>query len=275
MRLVGVLGAWLAMLHGLAAGAGVESRDADVLRIGFGSCANQRKPNPMWRVMREAAPDLMVLLGDNVYADSVIVPPLRTPATVEALEQSYAQLLSLPDFQALRADTPLLAVFDDHDYGKNDGDESWELRTTAQRLLQDTFDQDPRLGIASRRQQSAMYTVWRHQWHGLRVRIILLDNRSHKSRQPRFYVSEHHAQDMLGPEQWSWLESELRTQSADLTIIGSGLQFVAQDKVAGEQWGRFPASRAKLLALLATTNTANVVFLSGDVHLAEMPLPRE
>ena len=44
---------------------------------------------------------------------------------------------------------------------------------------------------------------------------------------------------------------------------------LAQDKLIGEQWGRFPASRAKLLALLHVTQTP-VVLLSGDVHLAEV-----
>jgi len=93
-----------------------------------------------------------------------------------------------------RAKTPILATVDDHDYGVNDGDKHWKYKQEAKELLIDHFDQvsptclsclaqftsagqDPRLGIASRANQSTMHVVWRTNFKGLRVRVILLDNR--------------------------------------------------------------------------------------------------
>ena len=42
------------------------------------------------------------------------------------------------------------------------------------------------------------------------------------------------------------------------------------DPLVAESWSNFPQSRAKLLALVAVTQTPGVFFLSGDVHFAEI-----
>ena len=41
----------------------------DTVRIGVASCANERLENPFWRLLRDRQPDMVALLGDNVYAD--------------------------------------------------------------------------------------------------------------------------------------------------------------------------------------------------------------
>ena len=59
-------------------------------------------------------PDLFVWLGDNIYVDTYDKP--------ERFEQLYGQLGANPRYQKLKAACPQLAVWDDHDYGLNDGD---------------------------------------------------------------------------------------------------------------------------------------------------------
>lgn len=77
-------------------------------------------------------------------------------------------------------------------------------------------------------------------------------------------------QDILGSDQWEWLDHELSTNSADINIIGTGLQILANDKLVGEGWFQYPGSQAKLLSLFARTKTSGVVLLSGDIHYSEM-----
>lgn len=61
--------------------------------------------------------------------------------------------------------------------------------------------------------------IWRLGVAPRRVRIVLLDNRH--ARDP--YGGR--GQDMLGEEQWAWLEAELRDgEPAEVTVIGAGLQ---------------------------------------------------
>jgi alkaline phosphatase D len=60
---------------------------------------------------------------------------------------------------------------------------------------------------------------------------------------------------MLGEEQWKWLEKELRDNDAQITFIGSGVQVISDDKnvlVEAESWGKHPASRTRLLHLIAS-----------------------
>ncbi len=163
----------------------------------------------------------------------------------------------------------VVGVFDDHDYGKNDGNRVYSVKEESRQLLFDF------LGVpvdAPRRQQAGAWDVSIFGVPGRHIRVILLDNRSQQDPlESRFFGRGKQAgQDILGREQWAWLEAELRTRRAEVNIIGAGLQFLSDDKFLAEGWYHFPGSQAKLLSLLAVTNTTGTVFLSGDVHLAEM-----
>ena len=75
---------------------------------------------------------------------------------------------------------------------------------------------------------------------------------------------------LLGEEQWAWLEEELR-QPADVRIICSSISFGSQYNQNGDEvWAIFPREQARMLALLHTTRARGVLFVSGDLHYAEL-----
>ena len=79
---------------------------------------------------------------------------------------------------------------------------------------------------------------------------------------------------MLGEAQWKWLEHELRNSKANLNILCSSVQVVA-DEHGHEKWGNFPNERKRLLQLIRNAKPKNLLILSGDRHMAEiskMPL---
>ena len=122
--------------------AASESVDEPLLKIGFGSCHDQKVADqPMWRLLSKRNLDLMVMLGDNVYADKPGPYRGRMPATKEELYKSYDVLFSEPNFLHFLNTTPILATMDDHDYGINDGDHRWKYKADAQHLLISHFDQ--------------------------------------------------------------------------------------------------------------------------------------
>jgi hypothetical protein len=96
------------------------------------------------------------------------------------------------------------------------------------------------------------------------VRFILLDSR---------FFQDSAADDMLGAAQWAWLEKQVHTsEPTDLFVLTSGVQLVSTDKRIGEGWRLLPRSRARIFEIFASRTTnrdAMVLFLSGDVHLAE------
>ena len=81
--------------------------------VAFGSCADQNKPQPVWKAIAADKPDLFIFGGDNVYAS-------EQPWSLANLQRSYKRLREMPGFAALTRRVPHLQIWDDHDYGMND-----------------------------------------------------------------------------------------------------------------------------------------------------------
>src|SRR5207249_9819511 len=56
-------------------------------RIAFGSCADQDKPLPIFDTITAAKPELLLMIGDNIYAD--IGLPKGKKATPEIIKEKY------------------------------------------------------------------------------------------------------------------------------------------------------------------------------------------
>ena len=241
-------------------------RHAVLRKLGFGSCIDQDRPQPIWNAILADAPELFVFGGDNVYAST-------PPWSHEKLQRAYAKLAAVPGFGRLRSSVPLLATWDDHDYGANDGGVEFPHKQASK----DAFlafwgvaGEDPR------RMREGLYHAVRIGPPGRQVQIILLDGRWFRSTlrrtdQPmaagkeRYLPDPDPAKTMLGEAQWHWLEQQLN-QSADLRLIVSGVQVLAQGH-GWECWGNLPREQARLLDLVHQTRAAGVVFLSGDRHV--------
>nr|WP_254448622.1 alkaline phosphatase D family protein [Spirosoma rhododendri] len=118
--------------------AQVASSRKAIQTIAFGSCSRQSLPQPLWDDIVAAKPDLWIWLGDNIYGDS---------ESMDTLRAKYALQKSNPIYQQLRQSTPILGVWDDHDYGVNDGGKEYPRRRESQQVMLDFLDvpaNDPR-----------------------------------------------------------------------------------------------------------------------------------
>ncbi len=262
-------------LAALAAGcgAGPEARDLDagapgpaLTRVALGSCAKQDDPQPIWDRIIAWRPELFLFLGDTVYAD--------TDDEAEMLA-AYAALSAQPGWQRMRTTCPIVATWDDHEYGENDADGTFPFKETAERLFLDFFEvppDDPRRG------RPGVYEAWTFGPPGRAVQVILLDLRFFRSpfgRRARtaaeeeagigpWGASDDPAATMLGDAQWRWLEDRLR-EPADVRIIGSSVQVIASEH-GWESWGHLPTERRRLFDLIGATGADGVVLVSGDTH---------
>ena len=241
-----------------------------VSRVAFGSCAREDRDQDIWSSIVGVEPDLFLFAGDNVYVDLLEVPTRR-----EEFTASYAALGAKPGWQALQATCPVLATWDDHDYGKDDAGVEWALKGVAQEAFLDFFGVPE---ASPRRAREGVYHSSLHGPEGRRLQVILLDTRTHRTALTRnpgdrgergpYLPGDRPDQTMLGAEQWSWLEDQLRTP-ADLRLVVSSVQ-VVPDEHGWEGWCNMPAERARLFGLIEDTGAAGVVFLSGDRHLIEL-----
>ena len=247
---------------------------ADTVRVAFGSCADADQPDhPIWNALYQAQPDALLMIGDNVYADS---PEFRSSPSREGLETEYAKLEATPAFQRLRDVVPIYATWDDHDYGLNDGGKEFSLKDVSQQVFFDFWR------VPSDRPERQTPGIYAERWlskAGLRIQVLLLDTRYFRSaltpdplngRCPvrNYGINLADEATILGRAQWQWLKERLR-EPADVRVIASSVQVVS-DEHCWERWGVFPKERARLFRMIARSGARNVFLVSGDRHLGEI-----
>ena len=259
----------------LAVAVSVHAEDP-LSRIAFGSCANEHRPQPVWEAINDTKPQLFIFMGDNVYVDS---------ADPAKLKESYETFAAVPGVVDLRESTPILATWDDHDYGKNDVGAEWEGKEAAKEAFMEFFDTP---NDSPLRQRGGVYDAKIFGPEGKRVQVIMLDTRwfrgplrkmtkedvkearaKTKKKVGRYLPDDESDSSMLGDEQWAWLIEELK-KPAELRLLVSSIQVIPNEH-GWEKWGNLPRERKKLLDAIRD-NATNVVILSGDRHLSEISL---
>jgi len=243
-----------------------------VERIAFGSCLDEEKPPPRWQTIIDRKPQLFMMLGDNVYADTAKGKDVG--GDLAEMRRAYAALGAEVGFRELRSRIPILAVWDDHDYGLNDSGVENPLKAEAKSIFVDFFDV---AGDDPMRQREGTYQAGVYGPEGRRLQIILLDTRWFRSElkktdaldvpgKQRFVPDDDATKTMLGEDQWRWLGEQLR-QPAEVRLIVSSIQILAEGH-GWERWGNFPRELRRLTQLIDETRANGVIFLSGDRHRA-------
>ncbi|GEO15121.1 alkaline phosphatase D family protein [Microvirga aerophila] len=244
-----------------------------LLRIAFGSCADEEKPQPIWDAILMYRPQLFLFAGDNVYGDVRQGRNVPDAELLQSLQESYAQAGRMPGMARLRSTIPHLATWDDHDYGKNDAGAEFAGRHEAQKLFLQFWNVPP---ADVRHRREGIYHSQTFGPDGQRVQVILLDTRFFRSPlkptdqrnaagRERYLPDDDQSKTMLGEAQWSWLEDRLR-EPADVRLIVSSIQVVAEGH-GWERWGNLPRERQRLYDLIRSTAAGGVILLSGDRHV--------
>lgn len=259
-----LVGFTFGMPAGSAQDVGSETKSGPALdRILFASCLREDRPAPIFESMRREKADLVLLLGDNIYADT---------DDMEVMKSKYAKLAAVDGFARLRMEAPFMATWDDHDYGLNDAGADYEKRAEAQELFVNFWGDSP---DSPRRSREGIYESRLLGPEGKRVQVLMLDTRYFrgplKTGERRvggpYYPELDPSVPMLGEAQWTWLEQQLR-KPADLRLMVSSIQFLAT--AAGQEtWSNLPAERQRMIDLITETGAEGVIFLSGDRHWSE------
>jgi hypothetical protein len=159
--------------------------------------------------------------------------------------------------------SPIIGIWDDHDYGMNDANKYFLYKEEIKKHYLDFLD-EPR-NSPRRKEGDGIYTTYSFgdtNTHKT-VRFILLDVRYDKD---SLYIDEN--PDVLGSQQWLWLEETLKNSNETFIFIASGTQILPFNRLITESW--FGLSRERLFNLIAKYKKSGVVILSGDIHMAEI-----
>lgn len=267
-----------ALLGGLAAGAALAGCAQPApppaagpaapgrVRIGVVSCCDQTKPQPLWSAVLAEAPEHLVFAGDNVYAS-------EQPFSIAELRAAYAQQARVEGFRRVRERIAHSAIWDDHDYGLNDGGQEFQHKQASKDAFLD-FWAVPAVD-ERRAREGLQHATWVQQG-GRRVQLIVLDTRWWRSPlkptdqrgargKERYLPDADPTKTMLGEAQWTWLAQRLR-EPADAHVVVSSIQLLAEGH-GYERWGNLPLERERFFRTVRDSGARHVVLASGDRHI--------
>ena len=235
----------------------------EIVTLGFGSCLHQDRSMAILNTIEKKELDLFMFIGDNVYGD-------QEDGELDKLIRTYKQQYNnLEDFLK---NVSTEFIWDDHDFGLNDGGSNYRYKDRAKELFLETWqipENDPR------RQRDGLYFDKMVKKNGLKIHLIFLDNRTFKSEwkltdefnkegKERYVEDFNPEKTLLGEKQWSWLKDKLKVDS-NIKIILSSLQILSLGH-GWESWDKFPLERSRIFNLIDESNVSNFFILSGDRH---------
>lgn len=238
--------------------------DPPAFSVAFGSCtyineAADDRPGTQYggdyeifASIAQKKPDLMIWGGDNTYYREI------DWTSESRMRYRNAHTRSAPELQPLLGTAHHYAIWDDHDFGPNDADRTYNMRGAALRTFKlfwanHTYGTEDAEGVFGR-------FVWGD------VEFFLLDNRYHRS--PNRMADSPEKQ-MFGARQMQWLKESLISSDASFKIVVAGNQML--NPVAfHESFTNYTREQQELLGWIKGQNVPGVVFLSGDRHHTEL-----
>jgi alkaline phosphatase D len=246
---------------------------------GGGYCRDVEDGYPIFDVMARLHPDLFLFVGDTVYADRLCGTASHVPgadfiaATVQQFHAKHRYNRADRALQAFFRRTAVFAIWDDHEVRNNFAGPTEPLMPVGRQTFLDYW---PIAGPPE--EPTRLYR--RVRW-GRDVEIFILDTRQYRSPNA---AHDGPGKTMLGEAQRRWLLEGLVHSDATWKLVvstvplgmftggtvsdswsSSNLLGYARNSGTGFVW-----ERDLILGTLRRDGVRNVVFVSGDVHHAEI-----
>jgi hypothetical protein len=229
------------------------------VRILFGSCV--REPEDTSNILRKMADegaDLMMFVGDNTYFDLHDDDVVHDADNERLMMAAHIRWRKAPGMRELCGNVSTLAIWDDHDYGRDNSGGDSPTKLEALRCFKRMWAQR-HYGLPD--EQGIFSTVRCGP-----VQIFLLDVR---------FKRGHGL--IISPEQMNWLKQQLITTDAPVKLIVSGSQ-ILPELASRESWECWQHNGPKqfddLLTFIAEHPINGVILATGDVHLGHLMFSR-
>lgn len=242
------------------------------VRIAFGSCCKEQEFGgvaPVFDAMAAAGADVNLFLGDNCYYVRGDADPDRYFGTggdvgewsrADTMLARQLRTRRLPELGPVLRAAPCYATWDDHDYGPNNSDRTFEGRDRALAVFRQVWA-NPSYGTPD---TPGVFCSFRRG----PVEVFVMDGRFHRL-SPDDGVPDEVAC-IWGDAQLRWLLDGLRASDAPVKVIANGSQVVNKGKAKDDNhWHEARREYYRLLDGLESVDGV-VVFLSGDRHYSEL-----
>ncbi|MCH8940905.1 MAG: alkaline phosphatase D family protein [Bacteroidetes bacterium] len=227
----------------------------------FSACVRDKYlPHNIFDYVSTLSPTFVALLGDNIYADSDgdinIGPPY---SVLPALRGKYVRNFD-EHFQAVSSNIPIVAIWDDHDYGQDNSDSTYRYKEETKKVFKESFPIYP-----FQVENEGIY----YQFKIADIDFFVLDTRWYRTPMDKV---DNNNKTMLGEEQLSWLLNGLKLSTAPFKIIFSSVSMndyggdTSSDKAGFDSWMGYTFERDKILSFIEDNKIDGVMVFSGDQH---------
>jgi len=216
------------------------------------------KTTRTFELMGESDADFMIWTGDNWY--------WREPdySSVSGLWYRPQHDRAIPEMQKLLGTMHHYATWDDHDYGPNDSNWSFEYKDVALEIFQAYWGNH----TYGERRNPGVYNKF--YWGD--AAFFLMDNHYYRDA-AGLDQDKHPTKTQWGRSQLEWLKQSLlaakELKHFKFLFIASGNQML-QTEPRGEPHELYRHEREELLDFIVENDLTGVVFLTGDVHFSAM-----
>jgi alkaline phosphatase D len=216
------------------------------------------KTTRTYELMGDSGADFMIWTGDNWY--------WREPdySSVSGMWYRPSHDRSIPEMQKFLGAMHHYATWDDHDYGPNDSNWSFEYKDLALDIFKaywgnHTYGEPDHPGVYSK-------FFWGD------AAFFLMDNHYYRDA-AELDQDKHENKSQWGRQQLAWLKQSLlaakKLNHFRFLFIASGNQML-QTAPYGEPHELYRREREELMEFIVENEITGVVFLTGDVHHSAM-----
>jgi alkaline phosphatase D len=210
-------------------------------------------PAPAWAAGAAENPAFVVQLGDFTHSSGSTKHKRKINDFWHINRISTTSSPAGRDFSAAIAGSfPLVHIWDDHDYGLNNGDRKFKYRSFAMQAFADDF---PTYPLSSSR---GFWQSFRYA----QAEVFLLDLRSERDPDG---MKEDGTKSMLGATQKAWLLNGLLNSTATWKFIVSSSVWNPHSKPV-DSWALYKREQDEIVDFIRTNAITGVIFMSGDIH---------
>ncbi len=231
--------------------------------------------------IEKESPTFVALLGDQMYGDydgnlnnleeyledaiemkkaqeegDII---LSEKTILEAFRNKYHRNFGA-DFQKMSSGIPIMGIWDDHDYGRDNSDSGNLYKEEAKKVFKENYPSYP-----YEVEDGGIY----YSFSIADVDVFVLDTRWYRS---PMETEEGENKTMLGAEQLSWLLNGLKQSSSSFKIIFSSVPMnsyggdTSSGRKGYDSWMGYEYEQNKLISFIKENDIQGVLVFSGDQH---------
>lgn len=213
---------------------------------GFSKIYRPWNANSIYNIMAKEDADYMLWMGDNIYL--ILNHDMKDAKSIYQRYVGVRENNKLNNF--LSNGMEHYSTWDDHDYGPNNSDGSYEGKDLTTQAFQEFWCNPKPAGS-----EGIYYKMTKGD-----ADIFMTDGRTFRN---------NDGSAMLGDTQLEWLKTSLKNSKAAFKVVVVGSQVIQKAK-GHESYVDFPEERNDLLAFIENEEIPGVIFFTGDRHHSEV-----